>query len=137
MADPETVLAGLAAQLRPLIDELAALAPGETTFEGVTGDEATVCRVGLADGSKRWEYSRRVFFTGDFRELSLRAEQVLTTRGWTIRLDRDSAVSRIFVAQRDGAFVTVNTGPDESGAGSAAVLGGSSCVSTDGEILGR
>lgn len=67
MADPETVLAGLAAQLRPLIDELAALAPGETTFEGVTGDEATVCRVGLADGafSNSRAIARRCFSPPD------------------------------------------------------------------------
>lgn len=78
-----------------------------------------------------------MLFTGDFRELSLRAKQLLRTRGWTVRVDRDSAASRIVVAQQAGAYVRINTGPDESGSGAAAVIGGSSCVSTDGVILAR
>jgi hypothetical protein len=131
VADPETVLNQLAAELRAEVDALTK--DVKTTFRGVTGNDSGVCGTPTHNRwPRQWGYGQRLFLTEpDSRPTAHRLAETLRAQGWTVGTHRDDGANLELTIQKDGAVISINA---ESTGGGLAVVGDSACVNADGTV---
>jgi hypothetical protein len=131
VADPNTVLNQLAAELRTQVDALTAGL--RTTDRGTTGNKGMVCGAPSHDEwPKQWDYSQQLYLTEtDSRPTARKLADELRAKGWTIRIDRDDSTDLQITAQHQGAVIYIAGG---STGGGMAVNGASACVNADGTV---
>jgi hypothetical protein len=131
VADPETVLNQLAAELRAKVDALTK--DVKTTFRGVTGNDSGVCGTPTHNRwPRQWGYGQRLFLTEpDSRPTARQMAQMLRAEGWTQRTDLDDGSELMLTLQKDGTAIGINAG---STGGGLAVVGDSACVNADGTV---